>query len=371
MEAAVEVAQAARAATPPLTPPRQLRPFLGLRRLPDRGLAPIRQALEEDLPFRELVAKATTEDLVGRASFLWLCRPEGWEDELQSLVVAERSGERTAADEKARATALRRLDAVEASLAKGQRDLAAAKAEVGRLRDQLGEERRARRAADADVERLRRAVAEAEARAMPAEPPAAVTAVDSLAGEALAALIQERDALIAELEGLRARSKPAEAAVAEAAPSRRVPVGLPPAVFDDSPAAADHLVRVGGVLVLVDGYNVAMHARPGGDLVGQRQWLLDAANALAARTGAEVHLVFDGAGGRTTAPAQGPRRAVVHVRYTATGHEADDELLGLLADAPPGRPVVMVSSDHRVASGAIAVGANVLSASTFVALLRR
>jgi len=89
LEAAVEVAQAAMAANPPLSPPRRLRPFLGFRRLPDRGLGPVRRALEDDEAFRTLVVSATTEALVGRASWLWLRRPAGWEDDLAGLAAEE------------------------------------------------------------------------------------------------------------------------------------------------------------------------------------------------------------------------------------------------------------------------------------------
>jgi len=34
-------------------------------------------------------------------------------------------------------------------------------------------------------------------------------------------------------------------------------VPLPPGIFDDSVEAAEHLVRVPGVVLLVDGYNVS------------------------------------------------------------------------------------------------------------------
>jgi predicted RNA-binding protein with PIN domain len=148
-------------------------------------------------------------------------------------------------------------------------------------------------------------------------------------------------------------------------------VPLPPALFDDTVAAADHLVRVLGVVVLVDGYNVTKGAHPELSLVEQRRWLVDALGGLAARCGADLHVVFDGADDTATAPAQGPRRTAVHVRYTEAGVEADDDLLALAADVPAHRVVVVVSDDRRVREGAAALGANVVGAATLTELLRR
>jgi predicted RNA-binding protein with PIN domain len=149
-----------------------------------------------------------------------------------------------------------------------------------------------------------------------------------------------------------------------------VPIVLPPAVFDDTIEAADHLVRVPGVLVFVDGYNVTHAARPDDGIAEQRRWLIDAVGGLTARTGGEVHVVFDGAEDGS-APAVGPRRNGVHVRFTAAGVEADDDVLALVDGTPMRRPVVVVSSDNRVAVGARALGANTIASATFAALLRR
>lgn len=340
LEAAVEVAQAALAATPPLTPPRQIRPFLGLRRLPDRGLGPVRRALEGDDRFRQLVAAATTEELVGRVSWLWLQRPEGWDEEVASLAAAESAEREAAGAARDAADAARRLGTVGEALRRSEAEATSLRTELSRTREQLAAERRARRDADSELGRLRRRVAVLEAAVPPpvtVQPPLAAT--------------------------------PAPAA-AQASPGRQ-PVRLPPAVFDDTVEAADHLARVAGVVVLVDGYNVTKQARPGWSLAEQRQWLLDAVAGLAARTGASVHLVFDGEQHRATAPAVGPRRAGVLVRYTADGHEADDELLALVEGAPLRRPVVVVSSDLRVRAGAATRGANVVSSEAFTELLRR
>jgi predicted RNA-binding protein with PIN domain len=149
-----------------------------------------------------------------------------------------------------------------------------------------------------------------------------------------------------------------------------VPVALPPAVFEDDVAAAEHLLRVPRVLVLVDGYNVTITARGGAALPDQRRWLIDATAEAAARTGAEFVVVFDGLADEGSA-GDGPRRRGVQVRFTPAGVEADDEVLDLLAALPVDRPVVVVSDDHRVRGGGRRLGANVIGVDQLVAALRR
>src|SRR5690606_37681568 len=123
---------------------------------------------------------------------------------------------------------------------------------------------------------------------------------------------------------------------------RRRPVPLPPAIFDDAPEAAEHLVRVPGALVLVDGYNISnarWHGRPPAD---QRERLLIACAELHARLGTEVEVVFDGAGGgEPTGPVV---QAGVRHRFTDAATEADDVILARVDAEPPTRPVVVVSS---------------------------
>lgn len=148
----------------------------------------------------------------------------------------------------------------------------------------------------------------------------------------------------------------------------RAPAALPPAVFDDTAAAGDHLLRLPGVLVLVDGYNVTITSRGGLALPAQRRWLLDAAARVSARTGAELEIVFDGAAGAT--PLDAGRRLGVHVRFTAPDEEADDVLLDLVRRVPEERPVVVVSDDRRVRDGARRLGANVLGVAPLVEVLR-
>jgi predicted RNA-binding protein with PIN domain len=154
------------------------------------------------------------------------------------------------------------------------------------------------------------------------------------------------------------------------APARRVPLPLPGGLLDDSAEAAEHLLRTPGILLLVDGYNVTMTGWPELPVGEQRRRLLGALGEAAARTGAAVDVVFDGA---DVEPISAPHqvRQLVRVRFSPPHVEADDVLLDLLGQLPVARPVVVVSSDKRVRGGARRQGANLMHARQLVGLLRR
>lgn len=219
-------------------------------------------------------------------------------------------------------------------------------------------------------------VAEVQPRSVD-EAAAAIAAAEEAVGTLTEALGRAADALAG--EAVRPAGWPPEGTVASGTDWSRVarlpvtgaaraPARLPPAVFDDTASAADHLLRLPRVLVLVDGYNVTISTRSDLALPAQRRWLLDAAGGVAARTGAELEVVFDGAAGAS--PHDAGRRLGVHVRFTAPDEEADDVLLDLLEGMPVERPVVVVSDDRRVRDGARRLGANTLGVVPFVGVLR-
>lgn len=451
LEVALIVGRRGEAEEPPLSVPRGLRPFLRFTRLPDRALTATRRVLDDDDEFRSAVRDATSEDVVGRAGWLFLDRPSGWEEELAELAaaVAEAAGEARGARTERETS--RRLAAVEESLRGAEAELGRRVAELAEVKQQLATERRARRRAESETGRLRKRVAglesdldegrrqaadgrdaaaelqdvqqrfaelEAEHRRAQEQvlqleqeqsaagggggspPPGAVPDGSSLPGdqvvdvEALADAVTATVSTLADALAVAARqlapfassappssTAPAPApappappsARASAAPPRPVPqpVELPPGVWDDSVEAADHLMRVEGVLVVVDGYNVTKLARPELPLPEQRRWLADAAAELAARTGARLELVFDGAGQGASAPADRERRARVQMRYSPDGVEADDVVIGLVAELAGAHPVVVASDDRRVQEGSRRGGANVITVSQLLAVLRR
>jgi predicted RNA-binding protein with PIN domain len=151
-------------------------------------------------------------------------------------------------------------------------------------------------------------------------------------------------------------------------PARREPVSIPVGVFDDTPEAALHLLRHSGTTLAVDGYNVSLAGWPTLALSAQRRRLVDALEALAARTGCGVVVVFDGADVGSGLPGESRPRGV-QVRFTAPGVEADDELLALLDALPVDRPVTVASSDRRVVDGSRRRGASVISGLQLLAVL--
>ena len=144
---------------------------------------------------------------------------------------------------------------------------------------------------------------------------------------------------------------------------------MPPGVWDDAPEAAAHLMRLPGVVVLVDGYNVARTAWPSLTPEEERLRLIAALEELHARTAAEVTVVFDGV--QEGAPTFGQASRTVRVRFTADGVPADDVVRDLVDRFPVQRPVVVVSSDREVADGARARGANAVSSRQFLTALGR
>jgi len=144
---------------------------------------------------------------------------------------------------------------------------------------------------------------------------------------------------------------------------------MPPGVWDDAPEAAAHLVRLPGVVVLVDGYNVARTAWPSLTPEEERLRLISVLEELHARTGAEVTVVFDGI--QEGAAMSGHASRTVRVRFTAEGVSADDVVRDMVDRFPLQRPVVVVSSDREVADGARARGANSVSSRQFLTALGR
>ena len=139
-------------------------------------------------------------------------------------------------------------------------------------------------------------------------------------------------------------------------------------VFDDTSEAALHLLRTPGTTLAVDGYNVSLAGWPTLALSAQRRRLVDALDALAARTRCAVVVVFDGADVGAGLPGESRPRGV-QVRFTPPDVEADDELLALVDALPPTRPMVVASSDRRVVDGTRRRGANVISSAQLLSVL--
>ena len=153
-----------------------------------------------------------------------------------------------------------------------------------------------------------------------------------------------------ETERRRRPSRPAEV---------RLPLALPPGLLEDSREAAEFLVRVPGMLVIVDGYNASLRRWPEHPISEQRHRLLQALAGLCARSGCDAHVIFDGTD--DISRAIGVPRGGVRVTFSPAGVEADDLILELVDQAPAHRPLAVASDDRRVRREAAARGANGLS----------
>ncbi|MDI2031009.1 NYN domain-containing protein [Saccharopolyspora sp. TS4A08] len=133
-------------------------------------------------------------------------------------------------------------------------------------------------------------------------------------------------------------------------------------------AALDRLLGLPAVHLIVDGYNVTKTGYPELPLADQRDRLAHQLAALAARTGAEVTLVFDGAD-VLAVPTAGPRG--VRVLFSDSGVQADDVIRDLVAAEPEGRQVVVATSDRAVVTSVQRRGAYAVSSAMLLARLNR
>ncbi|MCR6490120.1 NYN domain-containing protein [Amycolatopsis sp. OK19-0408] len=130
----------------------------------------------------------------------------------------------------------------------------------------------------------------------------------------------------------------------------------------------DRYLALPNVHLIVDGYNVTKTGYPELALADQRDRLIHQLSALAARTSAEVTVVFDGAG-VLSVPASVPRG--VRVLFSDRGVLADDVIRNLVAAEPAGRPMVVATSDRAVADSVRGGGAHPTPSAVLVSRLSR
>jgi predicted RNA-binding protein with PIN domain len=130
----------------------------------------------------------------------------------------------------------------------------------------------------------------------------------------------------------------------------------------------DRYLALPNVHLIVDGYNVTKTGYPELALADQRDRLIHQLSALAARTSAEVTVVFDGAG-VLSVPASVPRG--VRVLFSDRGVLADDVIRNIVAAEPAGRPMVVATSDRAVADSVRGGGAHPTPSAVLVSRLSR
>jgi predicted RNA-binding protein with PIN domain len=377
------------------------------------GGTPIAAALDSDPVFRARVLEAAgtahpglveavaegappaAADPADVATVAFLLRPQGWMELVAAAGdTARRTGDRArAARDAAAAVRLReQLSAVRAEAREGRErakaDIDRLKAENATLRRQLNEVRTqvvtqehagrnvvAESAHAVSVAAAGRAAAEAEARRLRARLAEVEQALETArrAGREGRSLETARlglllDTLAEAAAGLRrelalpaSTVRPADT-VAARDPAPASAVRRP----GDDPGSLDDLLSLPQAHLIVDGYNVTKSAWPAMPLEGQRNRLVQGLAALAARTGAEVTCVFDGADVEAPAVPLGPG---VRVRFSPRGQTADELIRRLVAAEPPGRPVTVVSSDREVADGIRRSGARAVESAALLGLL--
>ena len=402
--------------------PPSLRPFQRFTPARRRQVVlPLATALETDEAFRAAVAegvRAALPELVAAleageevaavdpddvAAVAYLIRSPGWEDVIARAAAREADAHSSTAAE-----------AAERSVAAAAKTAAASLSAVT-ARAQAAEERLAR--AGEDVERERRRARDAADRARQAEAQASALAaeitqlratLDTVSAQAAEAQRQAAsrqtdledaldrtrrdsrdsreaadartwlllDTLARAVSGLRDELSPGPPA---RRPADFVVSGLGaadstgggwPAV--DEAGAIDLLLGMPQAHLIVDGYNVTKSGFPDLTLEDQRGRLLSGLGALAARTGAEVTCVFDGARvqGRVPGMSGGAARRV-RVVFSPPGEIADEVIKRLVRAEPAGRVVAVCTADQEVINETTRAGARIVAPVALLARLAR
>jgi predicted RNA-binding protein with PIN domain len=342
-------------------------------------------------------------DPVEVAAIAYLARPDGWRDLLEA------AGEAVRADVDSAAIASQVREA-EQRAARAEHDRAVAKVEADKLRDELArvreelgqlreesritgkalrealtaqkrasdllatEKGRAARATtdhEAEVRRMRARLAEAEAAAATGKQAAkdARAADDARLWLLLETIGQAASGLRREL-GLTPSDKlPADYVADQSAERPGAPERSRARAQDtDDPARLDQLLALPRAHLIVDGYNVTKRGFAEMSLEQQRKRLITGLGGIAAQTGDEVTVVFDGAE-RVHGLPPAPRN--VRVLFSRKGDTADELIRQLVRAEPAGRPLVVVSSDREVADGVRRHGAYPMGADSLIRRLSR
>ncbi|MFI2376486.1 NYN domain-containing protein [Streptomyces sp. NPDC018964] len=323
------------------------------------------------------------------AAAAYVLRPAGWvklvtaAGEEAQRADAERADEETRAElERLRAELARAREHTKSETERLRTELESAKKEAESLHRKL-------RSALSDVKRGEAAVRKlrGEMEAVRAEGNAQVSAAESESrrlkarlGETEAALEAARraaregrsvedmrvrlllDTVLDAAQGLRRELalppvsvRPAET-VDAVEPGRMTPKDIANrALSEHDPAVLDQLLALPQAHLVVDGYNVTKTGYPQMPLEKQRLRLLGQLAQLAAQTGAEVTCVFDGA--ELAAPVLLAPPRGVRVLFSKPGVTADELIRQLVRAEPPGRPVIVASTDREVADGVARAGA--------------
>ncbi|HKA68345.1 MAG TPA: NYN domain-containing protein [Actinomycetes bacterium] len=382
---------------------------------------PIAGALESDAAFRSRVAQRlrtglpdlaaaldagmtpAAADPLDVAAIAYLLRSPGWERHVEAVVAELAKANSTAHAARSAQAATKLQEQLAAAKSAARTDLSRlrgeldkAKAEISELRYKLRDARERARTAETAANQAQTALAAARAeadairggaetevrkmRARLAETEASLEAMRRTAREGrTAADVRLRlllDTVLDAAQGLRrelalppATVRPADSAGAVSPDAVDVAAIGSRALDAADPAVLDQLIALPQVHLIVDGYNVTKTGYGELTLADQRTRLVSGLGAVAARTQAEITCVFDGAA--LTAPVVLTAPRGVRVVFSSPGESADELIRRLVRLEPPGRPVVVVSSDREVADGVRGSGARPVPAATLLRRLAR
>ncbi|WP_424215595.1 NYN domain-containing protein [Streptomyces sp. BI20] len=401
-------------------PLRQYARFTPTRRVKFAGTA-MAAAVESDPVFRGRVAERLREaqpelcaaldtgvppaaaDPLDVAAAVYLLRPAGW---VKALTAAGEEAQRVDAerhDEESR----RELERLREELAQARDQLRTGegtlRAELDTARKEAESLQRKLRSALNDVKRGEAALRKhgAEIDAVRAEAAAQVAAAESETRRVKARLTEAESTVEASRRAVREgrsvedmRLRLLLDTVLDAAQGLRRELALPPlstrpadtvdavepgrmtpkdianrALSDTDPALLDQLLALPQAHLVVDGYNVTKTGYPTMPLEKQRLRLLGGLSMLAAQTGAEMTCVFDGA--ELAAPVLLAPPRGVRVLFSKPGVTADELIRQLVRAEPPGRPVVVASTDREVADGVAKAGARPVASALLLKRLAR
>ncbi|MGW5768097.1 NYN domain-containing protein [Streptomyces longwoodensis] len=323
------------------------------------------------------------------AAAAYVLRPPGWVKLVTAAGEEALRADAERADEESRAELERLREQLDRSREQTRTETERLRTELETARKEAEALHRKLRAALSDVKRGEAALrkAQAEMEAVRSEGQAQVSAAESETRRLKARLAETEAALEAgrktaregrSVEDMRVRLL--LDTVLDAAQGLRRELALPPvsvrpaetvdavepgrmspkdiaarALSEHDPAILDQLLALPQAHLVVDGYNVTKTGYPQMPLEKQRLRLLGQLSQLAAQTGAEVTCVFDGA--ELAAPVLLAPPRGVRVLFSKPGVTADELIRQLVRAEPPGRPVIVASTDREVADGVARVGA--------------
>jgi predicted RNA-binding protein with PIN domain len=180
--------------------------------------------------------------------WLWLSRPEGWEDDAAELVTAEEADASVTAEKRQERTAARRLEAAEAATRRATGELAALRTELANTQDRRTELESLRSRLERKVAQLQIELDGARRRTVETEGERAEASARAATADERASELQARLAVVeAQRAEAEARAGVAEAALELARLGGEVPGAAPP----PSPPALGARVGPGDAVSLV------------------------------------------------------------------------------------------------------------------------